>query len=44
MMSMNLSNIAVLKIKNAYYCCIITGISKCEAMKLLVNIDFAEKK
>ena len=28
MMSMDLSDIAILKIKNADYCCIITGISK----------------
>ena len=35
MMSMNLSNIGFLKIKNTDYCCIITGISKSEAIKLL---------
>ena len=35
MMSMNLSNIAILKTKNANYRCIITGISKSEAIKLL---------
>ena len=29
-MFMNLSNIAILKIKNAEYCCIISGISKNE--------------
>ena len=36
MMSMNLSNIAFLIIKNADYCCIIIGISKTEAIKLLI--------
>ena len=35
MMSMNLSDIAILKIKNADYCCIITGISKSEAINLI---------
>ena len=45
MMSINLSNIAVLKIKNADYHCIITGISKGEAIKLywrkwiIINVD-----
>ena len=43
MMSMNLSNIPILKIKNADYCCIVTGISKSEAIKLLQNIDLTEK-
>ena len=43
MMSMNLSNIAFLKIKNTDYCCIITGISKSEAIKLLQNVDLTEK-
>ena len=42
MMSMTLSNIAILKIKNADYHCIITVISKSEAIKLLQNIDFTE--
>ena len=36
MMSMNLSNIAFLNIKNADYCGIIIGISKTEAIKLLI--------
>ena len=40
---MNLSHIAILKIKNASYYCIITGISKSEATKLLQNIDLTEK-
>ena len=43
MMSMNLSNIAILKIENADYCCIITGISKSEAIKLLKNMDLTLK-
>ena len=43
-MSMNLSNIAILKIKNVNYQCIITEISKSEAIKLLENIDLTEKK
>ena len=42
-MSMNLSDIAILKIKNIDYCCIITGISKNEAMQLLQSIDLTEK-
>ena len=43
MMFMNLSDIAILKIKNTNYPCIITGISKSEAIKLLQNIDLIEK-
>ena len=43
MMSMNLSDIAVLKIKNADYHCIIIGISKGEAIKLLQNISLTEE-
>ena len=39
---MNLSNIYILNIKNAHYCCIINGISKLEAMKLLQNIDLTK--
>ena len=35
MMSMNLSNVYILNIKNANYCCIINGISKSAAIKLL---------
>ena len=42
-MSVNLSDIAILKIKNANYRCIITGNSKSEAIKLLQDIDLAEK-
>ena len=45
MISMNLSDIAILNIKSAEYRCIITGISykKSEAIKLLQNIDLTEK-
>ena len=40
---MKLSDIAILKIENANYRCIITRISKNEAIKLLQNIDLTEK-
>ena len=43
MMLINLSNIAILKTKNADYCCIISEIRKSEAIKLLRNIDLTEK-
>ena len=43
MMSINLSNIAILKIKNADYRCIITGISESEAIRFFENINFTEK-
>ena len=43
MMSMNLSNLAILKIENADYRCVINEISKSEAIKLLQNIDLSEK-
>ena len=43
MMCMNLSDIAILKIENTNYHCIITGISKSEATKLLQNTDLTEK-
>ena len=39
---MNLSNITILKIKNADYRCIISEISKSEAIKLLKNIDLTK--
>ena len=44
MISIKLSNIAVLSIKGADYCCIITGISKSEAINLMQNIFLSEKK
>ena len=36
---MNLKDIYILNIKNADYCCIISGISKSKAIKLFQNID-----
>ena len=43
MIFINLSDFALSKIKNANYCCIITRISKSEAINLLQNIDLNEK-
>ena len=43
MMSMYLSNITILNIDKADYCCIISRISKSEAITLLQNADLAEK-
>ena len=40
---MNLSDIAILKVKDADYCCIVSGISKIEAIRLLQNIDLTER-
>ena len=42
-MSSNLSDIAISNIKGSDYCCIISGISKSEAVKLLQNVDLTEK-
>ena len=42
-MSINLSDIAISNIKGSDYCCIISGISKSEAVKLLQNVDLTEK-
>ena len=42
-MSVNLSEIAILKIKSSDYHCIISLISKNEAIKLLQNADLTEK-
>ena len=44
MMSMSLSDIAILNIKGSDYCCIIRDINKSKAIKLLQNIDLTEKK
>ena len=41
---MNLSNIAVLNSNGSDYRCIISGISKCEAIKLLQNVDLTEER
>ena len=43
-MSVNLSDIGILNIKGSDYCCIISLISKKEAIKLLQNADLTEKK
>ena len=43
LISTNLSDIAILKIKNANYCCIIPGTSKSEAITLWQNIELSEK-
>ena len=44
MMSMNLRDTAILSIQGANYCCIISGISKNEAIHLMQNADLNEKK
>ena len=43
MMSMKLSDISNLSIKSAYHCCIISGISKNEAINLMRNANLTEK-
>ena len=43
MMSMNFSDIASLNIKSSDYCCIISGISKSEAINLMQSIDLTGK-
>ena len=43
LMSMNLSDIAILKIKGADCRCIITGINKKEAINLMQNNDLTKK-
>ena len=43
MMYMNLSDISILNIKNADYCCIFSGISKSEAINLMKNIDLTKQ-
>ena len=43
MMSINLSDIAILNIHAANYRCIIVGISKSEAEDLLQNVDLNRK-
>ena len=44
MMSLNLSDIAILNIKSSDYCCVIRLINKKEAINLLQNADLTEKK
>ena len=43
MMSVNLSYIAILSIKGADYCCIISGINGNEAINLIQNADLTKK-
>ena len=43
MMSLNVSDIANLNIKGSVYCCIISLISKNEAINLMQNADLTEK-
>ena len=43
MMSVNLSDIAILNIKGSDYCCIISLICKNEAINLIQNADLAKK-
>ena len=43
-MSMNLSDIATLNIKSSDYRCIISGISKSEAMNIIQNINSTGKR
>ena len=44
MMSMNLSHAAILNNKDDDYHCIISGISKIEALNLMQNVDLIGKK
>ena len=44
MMSMNLSDIAILNIKNANYFCIINGIRKCKAINVMQHMDLTKKR
>ena len=44
MMFVNLSNIAILNIDGADYCCIINGISKSDAVNLLQNANLNESR
>ena len=41
---MNLSDIAILSIKSANYCCIIRGISKNEDINLMQNVDWTKNR
>ena len=43
MMFINLNGISILNILDIDYCCIISGISKSEALNLLQNADLNEK-
>ena len=43
MMSINLSDIAIIRFKGSDYCCIISLTSKTEAIGLMQNADLTEK-
>ena len=43
MMPINFSDVPILKVENTNYDCVITGINKSKAKKLLQNIDLTEK-
>ena len=43
MISMNLSDIAILNIKGYHYRCIINGFSRSKAMNLMQNTDLTKK-
>ena len=43
MMFINLEDIAILNIHGVDYCCIISGISRSDAMDLMQNINLTEK-
>ena len=43
MMSMNLSDIAILNIKGSDYGCIVSGISKNEAISLMKNAEIFDR-
>ena len=42
MISMNFNDIAILNIHGIEYCCVISGISKNEAVNLLQNADLSQ--
>ena len=42
MMSMNLSDITILNIRGADYCCIVIGIDKSEATNLMQNMNLTK--
>ena len=42
MMSINLSNVAILNIRGVDYCCTVNGISKSDAVSVLENADLTE--
>ena len=43
MMSVNLSDTAILNINGSDYCCFISGISKNEAINFMQNLDLTKK-